>query len=101
MHCNISTDNLVFSNKQNNISYPSKAWDWCNKIQEKYKLKKISPHDLRRTHATMYYMSGATHYEIKKRLGHSFKDITSDVYIIETDEIKNNAFENYIRYMNY
>lgn len=47
----------------------------------------------------MYYISGATHYEIKKRLGHSFKDITSDVYIVETEEIK--AFENFIQYMNY
>jgi len=49
----------------------------------------------------MYYISGATHYEIKKRLGHSFKDITSDVYIVETEEIKANAFENFIQYMNY
>ncbi|MGG2072470.1 site-specific integrase [Lysinibacillus irui] len=101
LYCNLSADSLVFSDKKNNITYPSKAWDWCNTIQEKYKLKKISPHDLRRTHATMYYISGATPYEIKKRLGHSFKDITSDVYIIETDEIKTNAFKNFIQYMNY
>jgi len=101
LHYNLSTDSLVFSDKKNNITYPSKAWDWCNNIQEKYKLKKISPHDLRRTHATMYYISGATHYEIKKRLGHIFKDITSDVYIVETEGIKASAFENFIKYINY
>ncbi|MGE7093499.1 hypothetical protein ACQKII_19005 [Lysinibacillus sp. NPDC048646] len=31
----------------------------------------------------------------------SFMDITSNVYIVETEEIKANAFENFIQYLNY
>lgn len=97
----LTENNLIFSNSKNEISHPSKAWDWCNQIQSKYNLKKVEPHGLRRTHATLYYLSSATPYEIKKRLGHTFNDITSDVYIIEIDEIKIKAFENFVRYMDY
>lgn len=97
----LDDNNLIFSDKKNNIYHPSNAWKWCNDIQSKYNLKKVPPHGLRRTHATMYYSSGAEHYEIKKRLGHSLNDITSDIYIIETDEIKKQAFDGFIKYMRY
>ena len=97
----INENDLVFPNNQNKIAHPSIAWDWCDEIQEKYNLKKLSPHGFRRTHATMYHNSGASHYEIKKRLGHSFNDITFGIYVIETDESKIQAFERFKEYMNY
>lgn len=97
----ISDADLVFSNSQGSICHPSKAWDWCDEIQEKYNLKKLSPHGFRRTHATMYHTSGASYYEIKKRLGHSFNDITFGIYVIETDESKIQAFNKFIEYMSY
>lgn len=94
-------DTLIFPNSQNNIAFPSKALDWCYQIQEKNNLKYVSPHGLRRTHATFYYASKAPHYEIQKRLGHVLNDVTSQSYIIETDETKLEAFQNFIKYMNY
>lgn len=97
----LSDDDLVFSSSTNGIIHPSKAWTWCDDIQENNNLKKLSPHGFRRTHATMYHNSGSSHYEIKKRLGHSFNDITFGIYVIETDESKIKAFERYIEYMNY
>ncbi|MGE7696683.1 tyrosine-type recombinase/integrase [Lysinibacillus sp. NPDC094177] len=97
----IDDDDLIFPNAQNSICHPSKAWDWCDEIQEKYNFKRLSPHGFRRTHATMYHNSGASHYEIKKRLGHSFKDVTYGIYVIETDEPKTHAFQRFIEYMKY
>lgn len=97
----INGNDLVFPNTQNKIAHPSIAWDWCEEFQEKYTLKKLSPHGFRRTHATMYHNSGASHYEIKKRLGHCFNDVTFGIYVIETDESKIQAFQKFIEYMNY
>lgn len=97
----LNKDTLIFPNSQNNIAFPSKALDWCYKIQEKNNLKYVSPHGLRRTHATLYYASKAQHYEIQKRLGHVLNDVTSQSYIIETDETKLEAFQNYLKYMDY
>ena len=97
----LNKDTLIFPNSKNNIAFPSKAFDWCNQIQEKNNLKYVSPHGLRRTHATLYYASKVTHYEIQKRLGHVLNDVTSQSYIVETDETKLEAFENFLKYMTY
>jgi len=48
----VKKDQLIFPNSFNEITYPSKAFDWCNSITEKNGLKYINPHGLRRTHAT-------------------------------------------------
>ncbi len=97
----LKKDQLIFPNALNEISFPSKAFDWCNSIVEKYQLKPVNPHGLRRTHATMYHAAGAGYYEIKKRLGHSFKDVTAKSHIMDTEETKYEAFQKFINYMNY
>lgn len=97
----LDSEQLIFPNKFNEIAYPSKAYDWCSQIVEKYNLKYINPHGLRRTHATLYRISGADYYDIKKRLGHSFNDVTSKSYIMEAEELKYEAFMKFVTYMNY
>jgi integrase len=97
----LKKNQLVFPNSLNEIAYPSKAYDWCNQVVKKYNLKYINPHGLRRTHATLYHASGVDDYEIKKRLGHAFNDVTSKYYIMENDETKYKAFQKFINYMNY
>ncbi|MER2006810.1 MAG: site-specific integrase [Psychrobacillus sp.] len=97
----LDTEQLIFPNKFNEIAYPSKAYDWCSQIVEKYKLKYINPHGLRRTHATLYRVSGADYYDTKRRLGHSFNDVTSKSYIMEAEELKYEAFMKFVMYMNY
>lgn len=97
----LKKDQLIFPNSLNEIAYPSKAYDWCNQIVEKYNLKYINPHGLRRTHATLYHASGVGYYEIQKRLGHAFNDVTSKSYIMEIEETKYEAFQKFVKYMNY
>ena len=97
----LDPEQLIFPNKFNEIAYPWKAFDWCSQIVEKYNLKYINPYGLRRTHATLYRVSGADYYDTKKRLGHSFNDVTSKSYIMEAEELKYEAFMKFVTYVNY
>lgn len=97
----MDNDMLIFPNTNREISHPSIAWNWCDEIQKKYNLKEVSPHGLRRTHATLYHQAGVPHFEIKKRLGHSFKDITYDIYVVETDIGKIEAFNRFKAFIKY
>lgn len=63
------------------------------KFVKKYKLKKITFHGLRHTHATILFENGASSQEISKRLRHSRVSTTDDIYIHVTEDIKKSTAE--------
>lgn len=56
-------------------------------LVKKFGMKKITFHDLRHSHATILYESGARSNEISKRLRHSRVSITDDIYIHIKDKV--------------
>lgn len=49
-------------------------------VQNKYTLKKVSPHGLRHMHCSLLFEAGASIKEVQDRLGHSDVKTTLDIY---------------------
>lgn len=92
---------LIFANTKNNIIkdyYPNKI---LIDVLTKTKLRHITIHGLRHTHATHLAEAGAAFVGIQQRLGHSIsKNTTAEVYIHVTDTIKQRTLDEYIAYLN-
>lgn len=98
--CNYNPSNqLLFSNRYNEYVHPANTNNWIKKIQKKFNLKKISTHGLRHTHATLLTEAGAKLVGVKQRIGHSSKDITTQIYIHVTEKTQKETLEKYIEYM--
>ncbi|WP_064612478.1 site-specific integrase [Streptobacillus moniliformis] len=63
------------------------------KIVEKYKLKKITIHDFRHSHASLLIKKGVPITDISKRLGHATPNITLGVYSHFYKEDKDNVID--------
>lgn len=95
-----SSKQLVFQNRDNKHLQPSRTWSWLNRIFKKYKLKHITTHGFRHTHATLLTEAGASLPGTQQRLGHSGNDTTTDVYIHVTEKIRKDTLNQFIKYMN-
>lgn len=75
-----SEEQYIFTNNRNELYYPQIANDWLKYLIKKYKLPKITPHDLRRTHCSLLLQAGIPVKEVSERLGHKDIKITLDIY---------------------
>lgn len=63
---------------------------FIRETSEKILHHRITPHNLRHTHASLLAASGMTPDEIARRLGHGRSNVTSDIYIHVTKKIIEN-----------
>ena len=80
---NISNEYMFYYISSNDKIEPLHA-DYINnvlnRIIKKHKLKPISPHGFRHTHATLMSEIGIDPSNTSKRLGHASSQVTLDVY---------------------
>lgn len=94
------TDQLIFSNLQNEYLQPTKTRQWILQIQEKYVLKKVTTHGLRHTHCSLLFEAGASIKEVQDRLGHTDVKTTMDIYAHVSEKAKAEAVEKFHNYLN-
>lgn len=67
---------------------PSTLGKWIIKFRNKYNLPPFSMHSLRHTHASLMVYLGANLEEVQKKLGHSDKATTSNIYVHLLDDFE-------------
>lgn len=90
---------LVFPNKKGKFSRLSNIADKLNKATKETNIQKIRVHDLRHTHASLLFASGANIKYVQERLGHSDIQTTMNVYTHVTKDTKEKDLNNFIKYM--
>lgn len=72
---------LVFPNKMNKFCRPGQPNDWYDMIYNKFKLeKRITIHELRKTHVSLCAMADMKLEDIMYRVGHKDSKMTKQVY---------------------
>lgn len=90
---------LIFSNKDNTFIQPGQVQKWMYSVQNKFSLKKVSPHGLRHTHCSLLFEAGASIKEVQDRLGHSDVKTTLDIYTHVTKKAKEGAIQKFVSYL--
>lgn len=75
-----SSNDLVFTNQAGNPISPRNLLRHFTKTIEKAKLRPITFHGLRHTHATIMLLEGVSARVVSEILGHSSTSVTQDVY---------------------
>lgn len=73
--------------------------DTLNSFIKKYKLRKITVHGLRHTHASILFEAGATIKEVQQRLGHKDIQTTMNVYTHVTQFVAIKTANTFKKYM--
>lgn len=94
------SEQLIFSNLQNEYLQPTKTRQWILQVQEKYVLKKVTTHGLRHTHCSLLFEAGANIKEVQDRLGHTDVKTTMDIYTHVSEKAKAEAVEKFKNYLN-
>lgn len=95
----LHSDNLIF-NTDGNLYNPTISRFWLNAIYSRNeKLKKISTHGFRHTHASLLFESGATIKDVQERLGHSSIQTTSNIYTHVTESQNKKVMNNFVSFM--
>ena len=75
------------SDKNNNIPVnPMCVSNYFRNFLNKHNIKPIRFHDLRHTHATIYYQTTKDIKQVQERLGHSQIQTTMNMYLHPSDE---------------
>lgn len=90
---------LVFSNEHNQFLQLSIPRKWLLKTIRGNKLREITIHGLRHTHATLLLEAGVSPKIISERLGHASIQITLDLYSHVTDKMEKTASEIFAKAM--
>ena len=100
---NISNEYMFYYISSNDKIEPLHA-DYINnvlnRIIKKHKLKPISPHGFRHTHATLMSEIGIDPSNTSKRLGHASSQMTLDVYTHTTKTGEKNSIDKFADYLN-
>ncbi|EPH86943.1 site-specific recombinase, phage integrase family [Enterococcus faecalis 06-MB-DW-09] len=96
----LSLEQLVFPNDKNELNNPTNTKRWLNPILEKYKLKYVSTHGFRHTHASLLAESGADLKEIQARLGHADIQTTANIYTHVTKAKRDATADRLASFMN-
>lgn len=100
-HNTLKSNQLIFSNVNNELLQPTKTQEWITKVQKKYNLKSITTHGLRHTHCSLLFEAGATIKEVQERLGHGDVQTTMNIYAHVTEKAKKEAAVKFASYMNF
>lgn len=92
-------DNFIFTNQRGEWVHIHNFIRYFNRFIADYKLKPITPHGLRHTHASLLFNAGVEPKNISDRLGHSTVQITLDLYTHITEEQRTDTVEKLLEYM--
>lgn len=92
-------DNFIFTNQRGEWVHIHNFIPYFKRFVTDHKLKPITPHGLRHTHASLLFSAGVEPKNISDRLGHSTVQITLDLYTHITEEQRTDTVEKLIEYM--
>lgn len=92
-------DNFIFTNERADWVHIHNFIPYFKRFITDHKLKTITPHGLRHTHASLLFSAGVEPKNISDRLGHSTVQITLDLYTHITEEQRADTVEKLLEYM--
>lgn len=92
-------DNFIFTNQRAEWVHIHNFIPYFKRFVTDHKLKTITPHGLRHTHASLLFSAGVEPKNISDRLGHSTVQITLDLYTHITEEQRTDTVEKLLEYM--
>lgn len=92
-------DNFIFTNERAEWVHIHNFIRYFKRFIADHKLKQITPHGLRHTHASLLFSAGVEPKNISDRLGHSTVQITLDLYTHITEEQRTDTVEKLLEYM--
>ena len=92
-------ENFIFTNQWSDWVRINNFIRYFKRFIADHKLKQITPHGLRHTHASLLFSAGVEPKNISDRLGHSTIKITLDLYTHITEEQRTDTVEKLIEYM--
>lgn len=92
-------DNFIFTNQRAEWVHIHNFIPYFKRFITDHKLKPITPHGLRHTHASLLFSAGVEPKNISDRLGHSTVQITLDLYTHITEEQRTDTVEKLLEYM--
>ena len=95
----LKKNQLMFSNAKNEFIQTVQVQKWMYSVQNKFQLKRVSPHGLRHTHCSLLFEAGASIKEVQDRLGHSDVKTTLDIYTHITKKAKEGSIQKFVSYL--
>lgn len=92
-------DNFIFTNERAEWVHIHNFIPYFKRFVTDHKLKPITPHGLRHTHASLLFSAGVEPKNISDRLGYSTVQITLDLYTHITEEQRTDTVEKLLEYM--
>lgn len=92
-------ENFIFTNQRGEWVHIHNFIRYFKRFIADHKLKSITPHGLRHTHASLLFSAGVEPKNISDRLGHSTVQITLDLYTHITEEQRTDTVEKLLEYM--
>ena len=92
-------NNFIFTNQRGDWVHIHNFIPYFKRFIADHKLKSITPHGLRHTHASLLFSAGVEPKNISDRLGHSTVQITLDLYTHITEEQRTDTVEKLLEYM--
>ena len=92
-------DNFIFTNQRADWVHIHNFIRYFKRFIADHKLKQITPHGLRHTHASLLFSAGVEPKNISDRLGHSTVQITLDLYTHITEEQRTDTVDKLLEYM--
>lgn len=95
LHCTLLPTSFVFCKPNDAYMpiYPTAPTRWLSLFIKKHNLPDVSPHDLRRTWASLADSTGASMKQIQDTLGHKKPTTTQDFYIRTTPDGQRKALK--------
>ena len=92
-------ENFIFTNQRGEWVHIHNFIRYFKRFIADHKLKSITPHGLRHTHASLLFSAGVEPKNISDRLGHSTVQITLDLYTHITEEQRTDTVEKLLEFM--
>ena len=92
-------DNFIFTNQRGDWVHIHNFIRYFKRFIADHKLKTITPHGLRHTHASLLFSAGVEPKNISDRLGHSTVQITLDLYTHISEEQRTDTVDKLLEYM--
>lgn len=92
-------DNFIFTNQRGDWVHIHNFIPYFKRFVTDHKLKPITPHGLRHTHASLLFSAGVEPKNISDRLGHSTVQITLDLYTHISEEQRTDTVDKLLEYM--
>lgn len=92
-------ENFIFTNQRGEWVHIHNFIRYFKRFIADHKLKPITPHGLRHTHASLLFSAGVEPKNISDRLGHSTVQITLDLYTHISEEQRTDTVDKLLEYM--